>query len=501
MNEISNLKKNFIVSIIMQIITISFSFIVPRLMISYYGAQLHGLTSVITGLISYLTLVEAGFGAASLQSLYKPLQERNEKIINGCLNEIAFFYKKIGIVFSILVILISFIYPFMAADNLSYIFVMSLIIVSGLAQTIEYFFCSKYRILLQADKKMYILNSINSIGTLLQGILRIGMILLKFDIILVQLIPAIVYICRLLLIKFYVKKVYRFLDGTIEPIKSVGNKKWNVLVHQIANLVVNNTDSLVLSTFVGYTSVSIYSIYSMIINNINGFISQSLSNAITANFGHLVNEENPKKINTIFTYYEKAINYIIIIIFSLVMALIIPFVKLYTESVTNIEYTNFVLAFLFVLNAILTNIRIPYLTIVNAKGLFKETQSHAILEALVNIIFSIIFVKYIGIYGVLIGTTLSYFVRDALFIWFINKKVINRSICVSLKNIFNTILILIVLFLINDFIIKYINIVSWYDWLIGGVSTTAVTLMIVGIYIILFDQNMLQLVKKILKIN
>ena len=101
----------------------------------------------------------------------------------------------------------------------------------------------------------------------------------------------------------------------------------------------------------------------------------------------------------------------------------------------------------------------------------------------------------------LIGTTLSYFVRDALFIWFINKKVINRSICVSLKNIFNTILILIVLFLINDFIIKYINIVSWYDWLIGGVSTTAVTLMIVGIYIILFDQNTLQLVKKILKIN
>ena len=360
MNEISNLKKNFIVSIFMQIITISFSFIVPRLMISYYGAQLHGLTSVITGLISYLTLVEAGFGAASLQSLYKPLQEKNEKIINGCLNEIAIFYKKIGTIFSILIILISVIYPFMAADNLSYFFVLSLIIVSGLAQTIEYFFCSKYRILLQADKKMYILNSINSIGTLLQGVLRIGMIILKFDIILVQLIPAIVYICRLLLIKIYVKKEYGFLDETIEPIKSVGNKKWNVLVHQIANLVVNNTDSLVLSTFIGYTSVSIYSIYSMIINNINGFINQSLSNAITANFGHLVNEENPKKIIIIFTYYEKAINYVVIIIFSLVMVLIVPFVKLYTESVTNIEYTNFVLAFLFVLNAILTNIRIPY---------------------------------------------------------------------------------------------------------------------------------------------
>ena len=124
MNEVSNVKKNFFVSIITQIITISFSLVVPRLMISYYGAQLHGLTSVITGLISYLTLVEAGFGAASLQSLYKPLQEKDINKINGCLNEITIFYKKIGSIFSILVVLISLIYPFIAADNLSYMFVI-----------------------------------------------------------------------------------------------------------------------------------------------------------------------------------------------------------------------------------------------------------------------------------------------------------------------------------------------------------------------------------------
>lgn len=92
MNEITNLKKNFIISIITQIITVFFSLIVPRLMISHYGAELHGLTSVITGLITYLTLIEAGFGAASLQSLYKPLQEKDLNKINGYLNEITIFY-------------------------------------------------------------------------------------------------------------------------------------------------------------------------------------------------------------------------------------------------------------------------------------------------------------------------------------------------------------------------------------------------------------------------
>ena len=212
MNEVSNVKKNFIISIVTQIITVSFSLIVPRLMISHYGAELHGLTSVITGLITYLTLIEAGFGAASLQSLYKPLQEKDLDKINGCLNEITIFYKKIGSIFSILVILISLIYPLVAADNLPSLFVMILIIVSGLAQTIEFFFCSKYKLLLQADKRLYVLNTVNSVATIMQGILRIIMIVLNSNIILVQLIPAIVYVCRLLLIKAYVNKLYKYLD-------------------------------------------------------------------------------------------------------------------------------------------------------------------------------------------------------------------------------------------------------------------------------------------------
>lgn len=499
MNEIANIKKNFLVSIFMQLITISFSLIVPRLMISYYGAQIHGLTSVITGLISYLTLVEAGFGSASLQSLYKPLQEENKKIINGYLNEINIFYKKIGTIFSCLIIIISVIYPFIAADNLSYVFVMTLIIVSGLAQTIEYFFCCKYKILLQADKKLYVLNFINSFGTLLQGILRIVMIISKFDIVLVQLIPAIVYICRLLIIKFYVAKHYKYLDDSIEPISSVGDKKWNVLIHQIANLVVNNTDSLVLSTFVGYTSVSIYSVYSMITNNINGFLNQSLSNSITANFGHIVSEGNQDKIRFTFDYYERLYDYIIIYIFSVVFSLILPFVKLYTHSITNIVYVNIGLGFLFVLNAILANLRIPYLTMVNATGKFKETQFHAILEATINIVASIILVKYIGIYGVLLGTTLSFFVRDFLFVWFVNKEIIDRPIIVSITHIFKSVFILLFVTIINCYIVKIINITTWLKWILSGCINCMLTSMLILTYIFIFDKDVFFAVKKILK--
>lgn len=221
----------------------------------------------------------------------------------------------------------------------------------------------------------------------------------------------------------------------------------------------------------------------MITNNINGFLNQSLSNAITANFGHLVSEGNKKKINKIFSSYEKLYNYIIIMIFSVVMVLMVPFVKLYTNSITDVQYANYFLAFLFVLNAILSNIRIPYLTMVNATGTFKETQNHALLEATINIVCSIFLVKYIGIYGVLLGTSISFFVRDCLFVWFVNKKLLNREILGSLKVIIKTIVFIMILVFVNKYVVKCVFAMSWLTWIFCGFLTTIMTIIIIISYI------------------
>ena len=58
-------------------------------------------------------------------------------------------------------------------------------------------------------------------------------------------------------------------------------------------------------------------------------------------------------------------------------------------NVNGIEYADERLGILFVCMAILANIRIPQLTIVTAAGHYKETQNHAICEALINIVTSV----------------------------------------------------------------------------------------------------------------
>lgn len=488
----NNIKKNVLFATFTQILTIAFAFIVPKLLINYYGPQIHGLTNTISSLISYLTLAESGIGSASVQSLYSPLEKKDYKLVNADLNAIAIFYHKIGLVFSLLVFAVAFLYPLLASDGLDYWFVFALVLISGIANTVEYFFTSKYKVLLQADKKLYVINLINAVGIFLQGALRIVFIYLKLSVFIIQLVPAIVYTTRLIIISIYVRRTYTYLDKSIKPNFSVGKKRWNVLVHQITNLVVNNTDNLVLSGFIGYTSVSVYGVYNMIVSNISGFLSQALSNAVTANFGHLLVKEDNKKTCDTFNKYERIYYYIIGIIFGICSFSICPFINLYIGNISGIKYVDIKLGILFILIAVLASVRIPHLTLVTAAGHFKETQNHAIIEAMINIIASVILVNICGIYGVLIGTVLSFLYRDIMFIWYVNHRILKRKIMNTIKNIFLLIIIIIFVILVGIAFKSFIGMQSWITWILTCLLTAIISSGIIIFLVCVFDKEVIK---------
>lgn len=496
-----NLKINFIVALFSQLVSVIFAFIVPKMMIGYYGPQIHGLISTITNLISYLMLIEAGLASASIQGLYKPLKERNYQDINAGLNAISRFYRKIGLIFTILVIGLAVLYPLFAADGVSYHLIFILILISGIAQTIEFFMCRKYRILLQADKRLYVVNFVNAMGVILQGVLRIVFIYMRFSIYIVQLVPAIVYVFRLIIIVIYIRRQYTFLDKNITPDYNVSKKRWNALVHQIANLVINNTDSIVLSKVVGYISVSIYSIYQMVISNINGFLTQALSNAITANFGHLFVDDDIKKSVVAYNQYERIYYYIISIIFSGLAVALYPFINLYIGEVNGLKYANYKIVILFVINAILCNLRVPQLTIVTAVGDFKETQWHAIIEAVCNVVVSIVLVGKFGIYGVLLGTTCSYLIRDAMFIVYVNKNILYRKVVYTLKNLAKMLVFFIADVFCGMALSKIVGINTWIKWGAVSISTVGIGIIFLGFYLLMRDKETFGLILNIIKIR
>ncbi|MFR6667500.1 MAG: hypothetical protein ACLUQX_15335, partial [Thomasclavelia spiroformis] len=116
------------------------------------------MVSSITQFIGYLALVEAGIGNASIVQLYKPLAENSIDEVNGILSATNKFYKKSGSLFIFLVIILLIIYPLFVSGQVDYCTVVWMFCILSLSSIFDYFFLGKYRVLLTADQKLYVIN-------------------------------------------------------------------------------------------------------------------------------------------------------------------------------------------------------------------------------------------------------------------------------------------------------------------------------------------------------
>ena len=88
--------KNIGYAFLSQIIALALGIFIPRLTIVSYGSEMNGLLSSISTVMTYLTLLEAGVGAATCQALYKPITQKDKRGINGVLSATHYYYKRTG---------------------------------------------------------------------------------------------------------------------------------------------------------------------------------------------------------------------------------------------------------------------------------------------------------------------------------------------------------------------------------------------------------------------
>ena len=111
-----------------------------------------------------------------------------------------------------------------------------------------------------------------------------------------------------------------------------------------------------------------------------------------------------------------------------------PFMKLYTEGVTDADYLLPFLPLLFVTYKLLVCGRAACGGLISYAGHFKQTQIHSIIETSINLFVSIgavILFEHLwglGIYGVLVGTIAALLFRANIMVIYANKHILFRSI-------------------------------------------------------------------------
>lgn len=477
--------KNVIFNFGYQIVNTVTNILLPPLIISKYGSVINGLVSTIKQIMNYVQLVGAGISESTVVSLYKPLEEQNNKKISAIYNASSKTFNKSGIIFSIVSILVAFIYPIFISESLEYGFIVKIVIILAFAGVSEFFAIGKYRTLLIADQRMYIVNIAQIIGALASTALTILMIKLNCSIVLVQLVATIAYICRIFILYFYIHKKYKYLDKKEKPDFTAVSKRKAATLHQVASLIIFGSQTLFIANFCGLSEASVYSVYNLVFTGINTVLS-TISSAMLAGMGSLMATDNDERVKKVYNLYEFGYYVLVFTVYITTFIMITPFIKIYTNGITDANYIRAELVILFTIMGLLNCLRTPGATMINAKGHYDETKNRALIEMTICLIGQAIFVYKFGIIGVLIGTILAYLYRTLDVIIYSNRKVLNNK---TTKTFIRIVVNVILMCLMVTFIKVNFKIDSYVTWIIYSIVTVIIAFVITSIINVIFDKE------------
>lgn len=417
--------KNLVFGLLGFIVTTILGIIIPRLFLISFGSEINGLITSIKQIFAYFTLLEAGIGGATIQALYAPMANRDKQRMNEIMAASNRFYKKTGVAYIAMVLLLALIYPFVVKSDIPKYITILIILFQGESGAVKFFVSAKLRILLQVDGKSYILTNIATMFTIFSNIARIALMYGGANVLAVQAVFCIVDILQVIIIVIYTKKHYSWLDVKVKPDFKAVEQKNSVLVHQVSGLVFNNTDSIILTFFCGLKVVSVYSMYSLLFGMVAS-VMDTVSTSVKFAMGQIFNTDR-KKFEKIQDAYETYYLAVCFTLFTVAFIFIIPFLKLYTSGVKDIDYIDNRFAILFLVFEMLNYGRYPSNMIISFAGHFKQTKNRAVLEAVINLTVSLICVPIFGLHGVLMGTIAALLYRTNDIIIYTNRTIMNRS--------------------------------------------------------------------------
>ena len=481
---------NTLTGFIYQIIAIVCAFILPRLILSKLGSGYNGVVTSIYQFLSWISVLSAGIGGVTRAALYKPLAENDSSRISSIMNATDSFMKKIALIFVGILLAFASVYPLIVREEFVYTFVFSLVLVLGINTFSQYYFGITYQTLLEADQKQYIYTIVRIITTIIGTIVAASLLVLKLDVRLVYLASSIVYACNPIFLNFYVRKTY-CIDSKVEADYTTVKQRWNAFAQELAIMVNGNTDVIVLTVFCGVKIVSVYTVYNMIINGVRQLL-QTFTTGVGAAFGNMMaqNKDN-KYLNDSLKLFEFVVINATTILFSIAAMTIIPFVKIYVHGVNDVNYIREGFGYLITYAAMFNCFRIPYQTIVYASGRFKETRNGSIIEALINIVISLILVRIIGLEGVVIGTLIAAIFRTSQYALFLEKNIILRRPFTFISNIAISLLVSFVsIMLFKMFVITSIS--SYEGWLFLAIKAALIVIPLMVLIDILFYREQLK---------
>lgn len=407
-----NSLKNSIVSIIAYIIPIIIAFIAQAVFLRVFNKEYNGIKGLFNNILNMLNVIELGFGSAIIYNLYEPVAKKDRTKIRALVK----FYKTVyhiiaGVIFVLGVCLLPII-PIIVGD-VSIVEDVRIIFFLYLLSTVASYLLTYKRSILYADQKEYITKLINCIFVIIRNGIQIFVILYTRNFILYLLTEIGLILLENISINILVDKKYDYLkdlkseqDISKEVKNDIITKVKGLLFHRVGTFIVASTDNIIVSMTktLGVAVVGVYSNYNMIIYRVTTLFANVIT-SLTASVGNLlVNKQDADKARNIYKSMFLLNSWIFCFACAGIVCVIEPFVKIWIG--TEYILPKLVL-YVLVVNMYLQGIRKTNITFKEAAGIFYEDRFIPLIEAILNLVASLVLIKFFGLAGVFMGTILS----------------------------------------------------------------------------------------------
>lgn len=399
---------NFATGLTGQMLALAASLVQRIVFTRLMSASYLGLSGLFSGILSVLSLAELGVGPAITFSLYKPLAQGDTQTVKSLMRLYRRAYRLIGCVILALGFLLTPVYPHLIRDP-GTIPELTLIYWLYVVNTgISYFFSYKISLIV-ADQNQYIRNIGHYAAYVLLNLSQTVLLVVTRSYVLFLLCQIVFTLAENLLLSRVADRRYPYLrDRDVRTLKReetapiVRNIR-AMLCHNVGNMVVNSTDSILIARILGLAVSGVYSNYALILTAVRNVLAR-VFDAVQASVGNVWAQGDLPKLRTV---YERLF-YLAFWLFGVCAiaqgCLIQPCVLLLFGEAYLLD--NLTVAML-VASFYVTGMRSVLYVLRAAAGIYYRDWAKPLLEAAVNLAASILFLRRFGTAGVFMGTLVS----------------------------------------------------------------------------------------------
>jgi len=479
-NAFSNISFALVNNVLLNVLR----FVTRTIFIHYLSSLYLGVNGLLSNVLGILSLADLGISTAIGFSLYKPLAENDKEKIKSLM---AFFKKAYRIIALIVLVIGLGLLPFLDVfvdnpDSIPNLWVYYLVFLFNMV--VGYLF-SYMRTLMIADQKEHkITKFVICFNLTLTGLQILVLILFK-NYLIYLLVQSLVLLVENIVINNYIVKEYPYLkEKNVEKLdqedkKSLTTNVKALLFHKIGSYFVDSTDNLIISKFLGLVTVGLYSNYYLITSTFSSFLTSALWGSV-ASFGNLNVMESEEKRYSIY----KVINLIGFTCYGVIAICLFQLFNLFVKDIwLGKEYILGISTVIIIcINFYVSGMMHVNDAIKSSGGLYDKDKFVPLIQSAINIVASIILVKYYGLTGVFIGTLLSSIVPTIVKPYIIYKYLFNRSCLSYFVMYFKQLAIILISALIVVFINSKITISSAIlAFIVKGIISASIPLLLIFI--------------------